>query len=118
MVVRPHLSFFIIQFALCVAQPFLWLTIPTHQSQRLYSPTPVAATMRQPSAARSRDNASPRRQDLGPVGRKVFNCIVDDTALLQGAKKSTRDGIRKWIAGGQIRLFVPLYSAFAGVLPL
>jgi len=37
---------------------------------------------------------------------------VDDTALVQGAKKSTRDGIPKWIAAGQIRLFVPLYSVY------
>lgn len=42
--------------------------------------------------------------------RKVFNCIVDDTALIAGAKKSTRDGIRKWIQQDAIRLFVPLHS--------
>ncbi|KAJ4374029.1 hypothetical protein N0V83_002768 [Neocucurbitaria cava] len=42
--------------------------------------------------------------------RKVFNCIVDDTALVAGVKKSTRDGIRKWISQGAIRLFVPLHS--------
>lgn len=45
-----------------------------------------------------------------PPQRKVFNCIVDDTALIAGVKKSTRDGIRKWIAQGAIRLFVPLHS--------
>ncbi|KAL2352984.1 hypothetical protein BJ546DRAFT_1027952 [Cryomyces antarcticus] len=42
--------------------------------------------------------------------RKVFNCIVDDTALIAGVKKSTRDGIRKWIAAGAIHLFVPLHA--------
>lgn len=42
--------------------------------------------------------------------RKIFNCIVDDTALIAGAKKSTRDGIRKWISQDAIRLFVPLHS--------
>jgi hypothetical protein len=42
--------------------------------------------------------------------RKIFNCIVDDTALIAGAKKSTRDGIRKWVSQDAIRLFVPLHS--------
>ncbi|KAL1297912.1 hypothetical protein AAFC00_006427 [Neodothiora populina] len=45
-----------------------------------------------------------------PIQKKVFNCIVDETALLAGAKKSTRDGIRKWITNEQIRLFVPLHT--------
>ncbi|KAF1841887.1 uncharacterized protein K460DRAFT_291339 [Cucurbitaria berberidis CBS 394.84] len=45
-----------------------------------------------------------------PPKRKVFNCIVDDTALVAGVKKSTRDGIRKWISQGAIRLFVPLHT--------
>lgn len=42
--------------------------------------------------------------------RKVFNCIVDDTALVAGVKKSTRNGIRQWVKNGQIRLFVPLHG--------
>jgi hypothetical protein len=45
-----------------------------------------------------------------PPQRKLFNCIVDDTALIAGVKKSTRDGIRKWVAQGSIRLYVPLHS--------
>ncbi|KAJ4293207.1 hypothetical protein N0V90_008489 [Kalmusia sp. IMI 367209] len=45
-----------------------------------------------------------------PPKRKIFNCIVDDTALIAGAKKSTRDGIRKWISQDAIRLFVPLHT--------
>jgi hypothetical protein len=45
-----------------------------------------------------------------PPKRKIFNCIVDDTALIAGVKKSTRDGIRKWIAQDAIRLYVPLHS--------
>ncbi|KAF1933815.1 uncharacterized protein M421DRAFT_51217 [Didymella exigua CBS 183.55] len=48
-----------------------------------------------------------------PPQRKVFNCIVDDTALIAGVKKSTRDGIRKWIAQGAICLFVPLHTLTA-----
>ncbi|KAF1350136.1 hypothetical protein BDV97DRAFT_377261 [Delphinella strobiligena] len=47
---------------------------------------------------------------IQPPVKKVFNCIVDETALLAGAKKSTRDGIRKWITNEQIRLFVPLHT--------
>jgi hypothetical protein len=42
--------------------------------------------------------------------RKIFNCIVDDTALVAGVKKSTRNGIRQWVKNGQIRLFVPLHG--------
>ncbi|KAL5117687.1 hypothetical protein ACEQ8H_004435 [Pleosporales sp. CAS-2024a] len=45
-----------------------------------------------------------------PPTRKVFHCIVDDTALIAGVKKSTRDGVRKWIAQGAIRLYVPLHT--------
>lgn len=46
--------------------------------------------------------------------RKIFNCIVDDTALIAGVKKSTRDGIRKWVAQGSICLYVPLHSMRRG----
>lgn len=42
--------------------------------------------------------------------RKIFNCIVDDTALVAGVKRSTRNGIRQWVKNGQIRLFVPLHG--------
>jgi hypothetical protein len=45
-----------------------------------------------------------------PPKRKIFNCIVDDTALIAGVKKSTRDGIRKWVSQGSICLYVPLHS--------
>lgn len=58
----------------------------------------------------SQHHASPPRPAAPRPVRKVFNCIVDDTALVAGAKKSTRDGIRKWIAQDAIRLFVPLHS--------
>ena len=44
--------------------------------------------------------------------RKVFKCIVDDTALMAGVKKSTRDGIRKWVSQGAINLYVPLHSNY------
>ena len=45
-----------------------------------------------------------------PATRKIFNCIVDDTALVAGVKRSTRNGIRQWVKNGQIRLFVPLHG--------
>ena len=43
------------------------------------------------------------------AGRKVFNCIVDDSALVAGVKKSTRNGIRQWVKNGQIRVWVSLH---------
>lgn len=43
--------------------------------------------------------------------RKIFNCIVDDSALVAGVKRSTRNGIRQWVKNTQIRLFVPLHGA-------
>jgi hypothetical protein len=52
-----------------------------------------------------------------PPQRKMFNCIVDDTALIAGVKKSTRDGIRKWVSQGSIRLYVPLHSMRRAVRP-
>lgn len=45
-----------------------------------------------------------------PPTRKVFSCIVDETALIAGVSKRTRDGIRKWVNAGAIRLFVPIES--------
>lgn len=60
---------------------------------------------------RSRGNGLRQAQEQGNIVRKVFNCIVDDSALVQGSKKSTRDGIPKWIAAGRIRLFVPLFGS-------
>jgi hypothetical protein len=45
-----------------------------------------------------------------PPTKKIFNCIIDDTALVAGVKKSTRNGIRQWVKNGQIRLFVPLHG--------
>jgi hypothetical protein len=44
--------------------------------------------------------------------RKRFNCFVDDTALIAGLKKSTRDGIKKWVNNGAIQVYVPLHSKF------
>jgi len=65
---------------------------------------------RNPQRPRSGESVVAIPRTLEPPTKKIFNCIADDSALLAGAKKSTRDGIRKWIANGQIRLFVPLYS--------
>ncbi|CAK4031598.1 Hypothetical predicted protein [Lecanosticta acicola] len=59
----------------------------------------------------SRHAAPP--QILPPTSRpirKVFNCIVDDSALVAGVKKSTRNGIRQWVKNEQVRLFVPLHA--------
>lgn len=49
-------------------------------------------------------------QTCGIPPRKVFNCIVDDSALVAGVKTATRNGIRQWVKNGQIRLFVPLHG--------
>jgi hypothetical protein len=49
-------------------------------------------------------------QQPSPAMRKVFNCIVDETALVAGVKKSTRNGIRQWVKNGQIRVWVPLHG--------
>jgi hypothetical protein len=40
------------------------------------------------------------------IKRKMFNCIVDDTALIAGVKKS----LKKWVNVGNICIFVPLHS--------
>lgn len=82
---------------------------------------PTIATHRVAAASTMRNNRSrPTSQHANPpaalarldplVGRKIFNCIVDDTALVAGVKKSTRNGIRQWVKNGQIRLFVPLHG--------
>ncbi|KAH6620407.1 hypothetical protein C7974DRAFT_399648 [Boeremia exigua] len=68
-----------------------------------YPPRASATASANPAAVRA----------LEPPKRKVFNCIVDETALIAGVKKSTRDGIRKWISQGAICLFVPLHTLTA-----
>ncbi|KAK3630192.1 hypothetical protein LTR56_017606 [Elasticomyces elasticus] len=54
--------------------------------------------------------AAHTRAPAAQATRKIFNCIVDDSALVAGVKKSTRNGIKQWVKNGQIRLFVPLYA--------
>lgn len=44
------------------------------------------------------------------ASRKVFNCIVDESALIAGVKHTTRDGIRKWVAQDAIHLYIPLQT--------
>ena len=39
------------------------------------------------------------------VGRKVFHCVVDDSALTVNISE-----IKKWTSQGAITLIVPLYS--------
>ncbi|KAK8170776.1 hypothetical protein BKA80DRAFT_287265 [Phyllosticta citrichinensis] len=71
-------------------------------------PRPQAQPQAQPRHGHGPGHGRPHKPDT-PV-RKIFNCIVDDFAFLAGVKKSTRDGIRKWINNGAMRLFVPLYT--------
>jgi hypothetical protein len=68
--------------------------------------------MRRNAAPRPRPHdVRGRAPDQKPAtGRKIFYCIVDETALIDGVKPTTRDGIRKWVAQGAIRLYVPLHS--------
>ena len=54
-------------------------------------------------------HATPHPRPTTP--RKRFNCFVDDTALIAGLKRSTRDGIKKWVNNGSIQVYVPLHSA-------
>ncbi|KAF2209410.1 hypothetical protein CERZMDRAFT_107212 [Cercospora zeae-maydis SCOH1-5] len=42
--------------------------------------------------------------------RKIFNCIVDDKALVAGTKRATRHGIPQFVRNNQIRLFIPLHA--------
>ena len=44
------------------------------------------------------------------MGQKMLNCIVDETALLAGAKQGTENGIKKWVSAGLINLFISLHS--------
>ncbi|KAI9702285.1 MAG: hypothetical protein M1820_006217 [Bogoriella megaspora] len=66
--------------------------------------------MRRFPNAHSNKFTSKQAPGPGKPQAKVFNCVVDDIALIIGTKKSTRDGFRKWVANGAIRLFVPLYT--------
>jgi phosphatidate phosphatase APP1 len=81
--------------------------------QSLHTASPLASTMRNNRSRPTSQHANPPAAlaRLDPlVGRKIFNCIVDDTVLVAGVKKSTRNGIRQWVKNGQIRLFVPLHG--------
>lgn len=69
-----------------------------------------AGKMRARQRPASQHGAQPYAQTPACPTRKIFNCIVDDTALVAGVKKSTRNGIRQWVKNGQIRLFVPLHG--------
>jgi hypothetical protein len=42
--------------------------------------------------------------------KKVFKVAVDDSTLILGLKRNTRDGIRRWVGHGAIQLFIPLHS--------
>ena len=78
-------------------------------TRRLQNPRP-AGKMRARQRPASQHGAQPYPRVVANPTRKIFNCIVDDTALVAGVKKSTRNGIRQWVKNGQIRLFVPLHG--------
>lgn len=90
---------------------------PSLQSLRTAPRRPGFSTMRNPRSRPTSQHANNSPAALARpdplMGRKVFNCIVDDTALVAGVKKSTRNGIRQWVKNGQIRLFVPLHGMHA-----
>ncbi|KAI7532088.1 hypothetical protein KC316_g17080, partial [Hortaea werneckii] len=71
-----------------------------------------AGKMRGNTRQRPVSHPGPPTHAQSPIApaRKIFNCIVDDTALVAGVKRSTRNGIRQWVKNGQIRLFVPLHA--------
>jgi hypothetical protein len=62
--------------------------------------------------------AMPQTTEQPLAASKLFNVIVDETALIAGLKKSTRDGIKKWVNNKSIRLFVPLHSGFICALKI
>ncbi|KAK3674929.1 hypothetical protein LTR78_005273 [Recurvomyces mirabilis] len=85
----------------------------------MYSHNNLSQTTQRPTTANSKMRGGARSRPVSqngpqvaytPANRKIFNCIVDDTALVAGVKRSTRNGIRQWVKNGQIRLFVPLYA--------
>lgn len=75
-----------------------------------FSQTPPSLVKMRGPHSRPTSQQGPQAYSTQPA-RKVFNCIVDDTALVAGVKKSTRNGIRQWVKNGHIRLFVPLHGA-------
>ena len=44
--------------------------------------------------------------------QKTLNCIIDETALIAGAKQSTEDGIKRWVSIGMVNLFISLHSKY------
>jgi len=54
--------------------------------------------------------ASPVAESAALPTRKVFKVAVDDSTLILGLKRNTRDGIRRWVGHGAVQLFIPLHS--------
>jgi hypothetical protein len=80
----------------------------------LYAKRKAAANVC-PSIATMNDQPIPAASNAAPStapSRKVFKVAVDDSTLINGLKKTTRDGIRKWVNQGAIQLFIPLHSKF------
>lgn len=108
--------------SLSIPYPSLFLCLrPTVQTMTLSYP--LLQIMPPAAAAAGKTNMRSRQRPVSQNGpsphtlsapmrptRKLFNCIVDDSALVAGVKKSTRNGIRQWVKNGQIRLFVPLHG--------
>ena len=60
--------------------------------------------------------ASISKEELDQLGaaerKKAMNCFIDETAFVAGMRRDTNDGIKKWIADGSIKLFIPLHSKY------
>jgi len=97
-----------------IAQPLPPCAHPHRRILTRLSQTPRPASKMRGGNTRQRPvsqhDAQPYMQTSVAPTRKIFNCIVDDTALVAGVKRSTRNGIRQWVKNGQIRLFVPLHG--------
>lgn len=63
-----------------------------------------------PTPDKMNGNDMPTKSHGLTTTRRIFNCFVDDTALIAGLKKSTRDGIKKWVNNQATQVFVPLHS--------
>ncbi|QDS69174.1 hypothetical protein FKW77_010567 [Venturia effusa] len=70
----------------------------------------VLMTVQQKSSLSGPRPRPPQKRMPLMASRKPFNCILDDTALIAGLKRSTRDGVKKWVNSGSIRIFVPLHT--------
>lgn len=100
-----------------LARPSLAHSCITSHTCPQTSPPDALSTAKMRTRPRPTSHHGPEQQNRLAAARptrKAFNCIVDDSALVAGVKKSTRNGIRQWVKSGQIRLFVPLHGGYDG----